>query len=75
MFFSRQHEAHPAEQVTHLVGIRVVNLVESDDGGKLFVDKGVDDCFDCLVRPLFQRLPHVHPVQEARDDGRVASVP
>lgn len=52
----------------------MVDFVEGNDGGELFVDKGVDNVGDGLVGPLLEGLLDGGPVQGAGDDGRRGAV-
>ncbi|KAJ6440527.1 tetratricopeptide-like helical [Purpureocillium lavendulum] len=52
-----------------LVGVRVVDLVEGDDGRELLVDEAVDYVLDSGVRPVLEGLLDAGAVEGAVDDG------
>jgi hypothetical protein len=57
-----------------LIGIGVVDFVQCDDGGELFVGESVDYSLDRGVVPIFERLLEAEFVEAACYDRRGGSV-
>ncbi|PMB72390.1 hypothetical protein BM221_002493 [Beauveria bassiana] len=79
--FGHGRAQHDAGGVLHLgnlgnvlVGVRVVNLVERNDGGEFLVDEGVDDALNGCVGPLLERLLESDAVKRAVDNGHRGAV-
>lgn len=58
----------------YFISIGMINLVQSQHGGKFLVDKCPDNIFNCLVGPFLERFFQSHSVQTPCDNVDCASI-